>query len=718
MPLKVFTIHTNPEYQFDQFLTDLNSNFEYLTGSSGSFSGGTINGDTNFLGLIQSGGTDLYNIFQTIEYTHPYLPLSGGTVTGDTNFTTALTASTGNFGIILSGGTDLYNIFALSGSVVGASNFIQSGLNTYTGGTSNSPTINVSGLTISNLSASGSVSFSSGVSFNMPSDQYVIIDGRLNPRQATAGIFQILQRPNLEGTRAINISTNSDGFGDTNSIAVDYTASGLTSSDVGSGVKVQIDKSDSTGGRITAFRVSTLVNSGSTDVVGLFVTPQVSPILHQVGEDIDGMSAFIYSANTSAYTNVTSSFTSSTSNAPIFENVNDYVYIGSDNKFYQIGFILELVANKGGVRPLFEYSKGSSVWGEFVPIDGTRGLRNNGTITWGLDIISDWSQNIVESLNKYWIRIKRQNSSSITSPVEREVTISIQTGLYRWDKDGNVNVNSIHSNISSATTIYSGSTNLYNIFSTSDYYTTGATLNGITATFNRNDGGSYNLSLPNHYLPLSGGTVTGNTQVVATLTASTGNFGMIQSGGTNLYDIFAVAGTVGGASTFVQPGINTYTGGTASAPSVNISAATLTYLSATTISGGTIYSGSTEISTIFVQPNHTQTLTNKRITKRVVSIASSATPTINTNSGDIFSMTGLSTNMTNASTNLTGSPIHGDLISIEITDNGVARTLSWGSSFAASGTLSLPTTTVISTMLRVLFQYNSASSLWVITAVV
>lgn len=54
----------------------------------------------------------------------------------------------------------------------------------------------------------------------------------------------------------------------------------------------------------------------------------------------------------------------------------------------------------------------------------------------------------------------------------------------------------------------------------------------------------------------------------------------------------------GGPSTFVQNGINTFTGGTDQYPSVNITAATLSYLSATSISAATIYSGNTPLSTI------------------------------------------------------------------------------------------------------------------------
>lgn len=97
----------------------------------------------------------------------------------------------------------------------------------------------------------------------------------------------------------------------------------------------------------------------------------------------------------------------------------------------------------------------------------------------------------------------------------------------------------------------------------------------------------------NSFLYLTGGTISGSLSV-GSFSASS-----IYSGSTNLYDIFALVGSVGGQSTYVQPGINTYTGGTSQFPTINVSAATLTYLSATTISGGTIYSGSTNLYDIF-----------------------------------------------------------------------------------------------------------------------
>ena len=106
----------------------------------------------------------------------------------------------------------------------------------------------------------------------------------------------------------------------------------------------------------------------------------------------------------------------------------------------------------------------------------------------------------------------------------------------------------------------------------------------------------------------------------------------------------------------------------------------------------------------------TETLTNKRITPRVTSETSSATPTINTDNTDVYRITALATNITSMTTNLSGTPTHGQKLIIEITGTA-ARAITWGASFEAS-TVALPTTTVTTAMLSVGFIYNSATSKW------
>lgn len=101
---------------------------------------------------------------------------------------------------------------------------------------------------------------------------------------------------------------------------------------------------------------------------------------------------------------------------------------------------------------------------------------------------------------------------------------------------------------------------------------------------------------------------TRSVQIIGSLSANT-----FLSGQTDLYSIFAQAGSVG-ASTFIQPGANIFTAGTTSEPIISvvnspsfsgitlsgtgISSRALSF-SATTLSGATIFSGSTNLGNIF-----------------------------------------------------------------------------------------------------------------------
>lgn len=111
------------------------------------------------------------------------------------------------------------------------------------------------------------------------------------------------------------------------------------------------------------------------------------------------------------------------------------------------------------------------------------------------------------------------------------------------------------------------------------------------------------------------------------ISASTFSAGTINSGSTNLYSIFATIGSlVGGTTTNVQPGTNIYTGGTATNPTINISALTINSIvvtgsstfstvGATTLSGSTIYSGSTDLSSLFASTSTTTLQTAQLATK-------------------------------------------------------------------------------------------------------
>ena len=70
--------------------------------------------------------------------------------------------------------------------------------------------------------------------------------------------------------------------------------------------------------------------------------------------------------------------------------------------------------------------------------------------------------------------------------------------------------------------------------------------------------------------------------------------------------------------------------------------------------------------------------------------------------------------MCSTSNALTGTPVAGQTLVLNITDNGSGRAITWGASFEAS-TVALPTTTVAGARLRVSFEWNTvtrASGAW------
>lgn len=112
----------------------------------------------------------------------------------------------------------------------------------------------------------------------------------------------------------------------------------------------------------------------------------------------------------------------------------------------------------------------------------------------------------------------------------------------------------------------------------------------------------------------------------------------------------------------------------------------------------------------FITGSSTNTLTNKRITARVDSTASSATPAINTDNVDTYKLTAQAVDITSFTTNLSGTPTDDQILHIVIIGTAT-RAITWGSKFEAS-TVALPTTTVGTNRLDVYFIWNTATSKW------
>ena len=108
----------------------------------------------------------------------------------------------------------------------------------------------------------------------------------------------------------------------------------------------------------------------------------------------------------------------------------------------------------------------------------------------------------------------------------------------------------------------------------------------------------------------------------------------------------------------------------------------------------------------------TNTLTNKRITQRVITTTDDATAVIDVDTTDVYELSAVA-NATEFST--TGTPTDGQKLIIRFKDAGVAKAITWNSVFVAIG-VTAPTTTVAGKWHYVGATYNTAATKWHIIA--
>jgi len=202
-----------------------------------------------------------------------------------------------------------------------------------------------------------------------------------------------------------------------------------------------------------------------------------------------------------------------------------------------------------------------------------------------------------------------------------------------------------------------------------------------------------------------------------------------KSDGTVLFGVTNTAGmTVGGSTTIIQPsttnadldlrgngtGNVTIGDGTDTTKEISFEVSGATTAKTLTVSASHTDNRTLTIpdaTTTMVGIDVTQTLTNKRVTPRVSSETSSATPTINTDNVDCHSITALAAAITSFTSNLSGTPTNFQKLTIRIKDDGTGRAITWGASFEAVG-VALPTTTVANKRLTVGFLYDTVAAKW------
>lgn len=102
--------------------------------------------------------------------------------------------------------------------------------------------------------------------------------------------------------------------------------------------------------------------------------------------------------------------------------------------------------------------------------------------------------------------------------------------------------------------------------------------------------------------------------------------------------------------------------------------------------------------------------------QRTNTVASSATPAINSDTTDMFTITALATNITSMTSSLTGTPVNAQPLKIRLLDNGFARSIAWGVKYASRGA-TLPVSTVAGKYLYVGLLWNSVTATWDCVAV-
>jgi hypothetical protein len=246
---------------------------------------------------------------------------------------------------------------------------------------------------------------------------------------------------------------------------------------------------------------------------------------------------------------------------------------------------------------------------------------------------------------------------------------------------------------------------------------------GLTGTGTTISGGSIGLGLnaPTAVLHLKAGTATASSaplKFTSGINLTTPEDGAIEYNGTHFY------GTIG--TTRYQLDQQTGGGGSGTVTSASVvsangfagtvaTATTTPAITITTSITGLLKGNGTAISaatagTDYTTPTDTETMTNKRVTKRVLALsANSAAPAINTDSYDVVHITGQTATITGFT--MSGTPVDGDTLRISITGTASVP-FTPGTSFENSGTVTMPTTTTGTTRLDLAYAWNTETSKW------
>jgi hypothetical protein len=548
--------------------------FQFRTLSAGtnvSFSTGdtvtlNVTNDGNDITRVQPGA----NITTGGTANAPTISLAASpsvnsiTASGASSFST-LSATT-----LVSGSTNLYNIFAQPSRVV---NNVNAGANIITGGTAVSPTISlVASPSFNSVTSSGASSFTT-------LSATTLVSGSTNLYNIFAQPSRVVNNVNAGS----NITTGGTAISPTISLASSPSVNSITASGASS---------------FTTLSATTLV-SGSTNLYNIFLTAaQLSGTSVSAGSNIGvALTGSDYKVSVAA----SPSFNSITaSGASSFTTLSATTLVSGSTNLYSI-FSTTDTNDITRVQPGSNITTGGTANAPTISLAASPSV--NSITASGASSFSTLSATTLfsGSTNLYNIFLTAAQLSGTSVSAGSNIGVALTGSDYKVSVAASPSFNSITASGASsfstlsATTLVSGSTNLYNIFAQPS-----RVVNNVNAGSNITTGGtavSPTISLASS--PSVNSITASGASSFTTLSATT-----LVSGSTNLYSIFSTTDT--NDITRVQPGSNITTGGTANAPTISLAASpsvnSITASGAssfTTLSATTLVSGSTNLYSIF-----------------------------------------------------------------------------------------------------------------------
>ena len=615
--------------------------------SASTLSGGTIySGGTNLNGLFVNGVVAGSNTTVGGSSTFPTVNVVGSpsfnsiTASGASSFTT-LSATT-----IISGSTNLYSIFAPIGVITGVNSVGGVG-NITTGGTAANPTIAITATpAFGSISSSGLSNFSAGLSASTLSGGTIysggtnlnglFVNGVVAGSNTTIGGSSTFPTVNVVGSPSFN-SITASGASSFTTLSATTLISGSTNlysifAPIGviTGVNSVGGVGNITTGGTAANPTIILASSPSFNSVtasGSSSFPILSATtIFSAGTDLGNM--FVQGSGTNGTvplwngTRLLGNSMITQTGTGVTVNGSIYIYGNVDILGTASTFNTQTVqTSDNNITMNLSGSHVSALGGGITVLSGAA---NGTSSSWSIDSNGSWSSNtsiitsaitvnnggaiISGSTNLYNIfAVAGSGVQSVggvgniatggtaTNPI---ISISSTPSFGSITSSGASSFTTL-----SATTMISGSTNLYSIFAV-----LGSGVQSVGGVGNVSTGGTAtNPTISISANPSFGSITSSGASSFTTLSATT-----IISGSTNLYSIFAPIGVITGVNSVGGVG-NITTGGTAANPTIaitstpsfgSISSSGLSNfsagLSASTLSGGTIYSGGTNLNGLFV----------------------------------------------------------------------------------------------------------------------